>query len=53
VYNTYGKTVWRGDLKKARDQVVINLSGFGSGIYAVTLAAGNKQILSQKLTITK
>jgi len=53
VYSVSGIVVWKQDIKKAKDQIVIDLGGFNTGIYKVSLVDGNKILNSKLLTVSK
>ncbi|HNX43083.1 MAG TPA: S8 family serine peptidase [Bacteroidales bacterium] len=53
IYNIGGNIVWKQNIVKANDQLVIDLTGFKPGAYTVTLSCGNKSISSRKLTVSR
>ncbi|MEI8048220.1 MAG: T9SS type A sorting domain-containing protein [Bacteroidota bacterium] len=48
-----GNILWQQDIKKAKDQLVVDLSGFASGNYTVSLLSGKQPIATKTITISK
>lgn len=53
LHNIAGNIVWKEDIVKTNDQLVIDLTGIKPGVYTVSLSCGNKIISSRKLTVSK
>lgn len=53
IYNTHGVVVWQQEIKRAKDQVIIDLSNYTSGSYIVSLQLGNQTVASKSLSVTK
>jgi hypothetical protein len=48
-----GIQIWQQDIKKVRDQIIVDLTGFSTGSYLVTLNTGMKTISSKSLIISR
>jgi len=48
-----GIQVWQQDIKRVRDQVIVDLTGFSTGSYLVKLNTGMKTISSKSLIISR
>lgn len=53
IYNTHGVVVWQQDVKRAKDQVIIDLNSIPSGSYRVALQSGNQTLTSTSLSVSK
>jgi hypothetical protein len=53
IHNINGIVVWQQNIFRAKDQLVIDLSGFSSGIYTISLRDAGKTVLSKTLSVTK
>ncbi len=53
IYTNYGVVVWKQEIKRAKDQLIIDLNSIPSGSYIVSLQSGNQTVASKPLSVTK